>query len=294
MTSGEQHKPDYSTHFPAKRIETPLDWEDLVLDHSVREEIEDLVTWIEHGSSILQEWNLQRQVKQGYRSLFYGPPGTGKTLTACLIGKSINLDIYRVDLSMVVSKYIGETEKNLSKVFDQAEHKQWILFFDEADALFGQRTQTSSSNDRYANQEVAYLLQRIEDFPGIVILASNLKGNIDEAFARRFQSMIYFPVPNEEERLILWKKAFAPPLVLDSEIDLTNIARDHVITGGAIINVLRHCAIRAKQRNSETVFLQDIEQGIRKEKAKKGEFKFRYTISFLPQGGLLKSIKLIF
>ncbi len=117
----------------------------------------------------------------------------GKSLTASLLGKSANMDVYRIDLSKVVSKYIGETEKNLSNIFDMAENKDWILFFDEADALFGKRTSASDSKDRYANQEVADLLQRIEDFPGIVILATNLKSNLDEAFARRFQSMIYFP-----------------------------------------------------------------------------------------------------
>ena len=208
LTTGDNYKPDYTTNFPAKLIHTPLDWENLVLDHHVREEVDDIITWIQHGHEIMEEWGLDKKVKRGYRAMFYGPPGTGKTLTACLMGKSLGLDVYRIDLSMVVSKYIGETEKNLSNVFDQAEHKNWILFFDEADALFGKRTQTSSSNDRHANQEIAYLLQRIEDFPGVIILASNLKGNLDDAFARRFQSMIYFPTPNEEERIQLWKNAF--------------------------------------------------------------------------------------
>ena len=116
-------------------------------------------------------------------------------MTACLLGKSTGRDVYKVDLSLVVSKYIGETEKNLARVFDQAQHKGWILFFDEADALFGKRSETKDAHDRYANQEVSFLLQRIETFDGIAILASNLRDNIDEAFARRFESIIYFPMP---------------------------------------------------------------------------------------------------
>ena len=115
-----------------------------------------------------------------------------------MIGQKNGIDVYRIDLSMIVSKYIGETEKNLANVFDQAENRNWILFFDEADALFGKRTSTNTSNDRHSNQEIAYLLQRIEDFPGTVVLATNLKSNIDEAFSRRLQSIIYFPIPDQD------------------------------------------------------------------------------------------------
>ena len=131
--------------------------------------------------------------------LFHGPPGTGKTLTAGLLGKIAQKDVYRIDLSMVISKYIGETEKNLARLFDKAERKDWILFFDEADSLFGKRGQVKDAHDKYANQEVSYLLQRVEAYNGLVILASNFKNNIDEAFLRRFQSIIYFPLPAKEE-----------------------------------------------------------------------------------------------
>ena len=201
-----EYKPDYTTGFPAKRITTELDWEDMVLDYQVTTELEEINTWISSGKTIMEDWGLSRILKAGYRSLFYGPPGTGKTLAATLLGKKNNMDVYRIDLSMIVSKYIGETEKNLAKVFDLAENRNWILFFDEADALFGKRTSTNTSNDRHANQEVAYLLQRIEDFPGMVILATNLRSNIDEAFSRRFQSVIYFPMPTEELRAEIWRK----------------------------------------------------------------------------------------
>jgi SpoVK/Ycf46/Vps4 family AAA+-type ATPase len=171
---------------------------------------------------------------------------------------------------MVVSKYVGETEKNLGAVFDQAARHDWILFFDEADALFGKRTQAAGSNDRYANQEVAYLLQRVEDFPGIVLLASNLKGNIDEAFARRFQSMIYFPLPGVDERLRLWHKAFAHTGRLAPEVDLGRIAREFELSGGAISNVLRSASLTALRRGAGLVGHQDLEQGIRRELRKEG------------------------
>src|SRR5690606_11585436 len=129
-------------------------------------------------------WDMRQLIKPGYRTLFYGPPGTGKTLTAMLLGKEFQRNVFRIDLSQVVSKYIGETEKNLEKIFQRAANKEWILFFDEADALFGKRTSVKDAHDRYANQEVSYLLQRVEDFPGLVILASNYKNNIDKAFVR--------------------------------------------------------------------------------------------------------------
>src|SRR6201991_4144918 len=148
------------------------------------------------------------RLKKGYRALFYGPPGTGKTLTAALLGNEMNKDVYRVDLSMVVSKYIGETEKNLELLFARAEDKGWILFFDEADALFGKRTSVRDAHDKYANQEVSYLLQRIEDFNGLIILATNMKNNIDEAFVRRFNAILRFPFPEAAERKLIWEKSF--------------------------------------------------------------------------------------
>lgn len=238
-----EYKPDYSIGFPAKLITTPLEWEDMVLDYQTHEALEEINTWIEHQHTILEDWGLKRILKPGYRALFYGPPGTGKTLAATLLGKKNNMDVYRVDLSMIVSKYIGETEKNLAKVFDLAENRNWILFFDEADALFGKRTTTNTSNDRHANQEVAYLLQRIEDFPGTVILATNLKSNIDEAFSRRFQSIIYFPMPSEELRAELWRSMLPKEWLGDDAEELIATAAQSELSGGSIANVVRKCAI---------------------------------------------------
>lgn len=259
----KEYKPDYNIVFPAKRITTALEWEDMVVDYQVAFELDEICTWIKSGKIIMNDWGLSRFLKAGYRSLFYGPPGTGKTLAATLLGKRNGMDVYRVDLSMIVSKYIGETEKNLARVFDLAENRNWILFFDEADALFGKRTSTNTSNDRHANQEVAYLLQRIEDFPGIIILATNLRSNIDEAFSRRFQSVIYFPMPSEELRAELWRKMLPAQWLGDNAEELIAIAAETELSGGSIANVVRRCAlymIRSQARQLDKTILKETLQ----------------------------------
>lgn len=271
LTIGKASKPAFSSKFPAKLIATSQKWSDLVLENSVKQDINDIIAWITHKNTLLSEWNLAHKIKAGYRALFYGPPGTGKTFTACLMGKNTGKDVYRIDLSMIISKWVGETEKNLERVFAMAENKDWILFFDEADALFGKRTDTKSSQERYANQEVAYLLQRTEDYPGTVILASNLKGNLDEAFTRRFQSIVYFPMPKASERLLIWQNSFRDALKLDSSIDLKKIASMYEISGGGIVNVLKYCAIKAAERNERIVLEPDIQEGIKKELLKEGK-----------------------
>ena len=269
--TGEKPKLEHSITFPAQKITTNLDWEDMVLNPVIEDQVAELITWLSHKDTLLNDWGLSKHLKPGYRALFYGPPVTGKTLTVSLLGKNLGLDVYRVDLSMIVSKYIGETEKNLSRIFDTAAHQNWILFFDEADALFGKRTQANSSNDRHANQQTAYLLQRIEDFPGFIILASNLKENMDDAFSRRFQSIINFKIPTKEERVKLWQKAFSGTCTLNSEIDLYTIAENYELTGGAIINVLRYCALAAIQRESTIVNKQELLTGIRRELKKENK-----------------------
>ncbi|MEE1062043.1 MAG: ATP-binding protein, partial [Paludibacteraceae bacterium] len=201
---------------------------------------------------------------------FYGTPGTGKTFTATLLGKVTGRDVYCVDLSMVVSKYVGETEKNLSNVFDVAEGKNWILFFDEADALFGKRTGVKDSHDRYANQEVAYLLQRVENYDGLVILSTNQKTNIDDAFARRFQSAIRFSMPNAEERKKLWMATFSEKSYFEETIDIDDIASRYEIAGGAILNVVQYCSLMAISRNDTCIKYDDLIEGIRREFVKEG------------------------
>ncbi len=267
---GKAHSPAFNHNFPAQKITTALNWDDLVLPSDVLEEVEEIKTWIEHHQTLLEDWQLRDKIQPGFRSLFYGPSGTGKTLTATLLGKATQLPVYRVDLSMIVSKYIGETEKNLELVFKQAERNEWILFFDEADAIFGKRSQNKTSNDRYANQEVAFLLQRIENFPGVILLASNLRSNIDEAFSRRFQSVIHFPVPTLEQRYLLWQKAFSSQERVAPDIDFYEIAEEHEITGGAIVNVLRTSSLMALRQGAEHVTLIDIQQAVRREFRKTG------------------------
>jgi AAA+ superfamily predicted ATPase len=271
LLNGKSFLPRFSNTFPAQKITTEQDWEELVIDDDVLKQINEIKAWINFGDRMLDEWNLRRKMKPGYRSLFYGPSGSGKTFTATLIGKYTKRNVYRIDLSMVISKYIGETEKNLSKIFDMAEHKDWILFFDEADALFGKRTNIKDSHDRYANQEVSYLLQRVEDYNGLVILSTNLKSNIDEAFARRFQSVIQFTIPNAEQREQLWKNTFSEKTVLDKDVSLGEIALKHELTGGAILNVVRYCSLMAMSRGNNIILYSDIINGIKKEFHKGGK-----------------------
>ena len=270
FTTGSNQRPHFSKDFPARLITTSMEWEDLVLPKDTFVQIEEIKVWIQHRHTLMNDWGFHKKLKPGYKCLFYGPPGTGKTLVACLIGKLCQMDVYRIDLSMIVSKYIGETEKNLEKIFQMAENKNWILFFDEADALFGKRSGVNDSHDRYANQETAYLLQRIEDFNGIVILATNLKNNIDEAFARRFKSLIYFPIPQPEERLKLWQRSFSHATVLEDNFDLKCLAKKHELTGGMIMNITSYCSLMALQRNENIIRLSDAERGIRKELVKEG------------------------
>ena len=271
LTTGQPRRPDLSGDFPARHLETALDWDDLVLHPGTLGQVQEIQVWLRHGDTLMQDWGMARKLRPGYRALFYGPPGTGKTMTACLLGRSTGREVYKVDLSLVVSKYIGETEKNLSRVFDQAQHQGWILFFDEADALFGKRSETKDAHDRYANQEVSYLLQRIETFDGIAILASNQKDNIDSAFARRFESIVYFPLPRPDERLRLWRQGFSPQAQLEPALDLAGIAAQHELCGGAIMNVVRYASLQALAQGGRRVTLDAVLRGIRREQAKDGK-----------------------
>jgi len=271
FTGGKLRRPNFSMDFPAKRITSTLEWDNLVVDDHTMQQLNDIKIWLEHGSKLMNDWGMKKQLKPGYKALFHGPPGTGKTLTAGLFGKYAGLDVYRVDLSMVVSKYIGETEKNLEKVFAKAEHKNWILFFDEADALFGKRTSISDAHDKYANQEIAYLLQRLEDYNGLVILSSNMRSNVDEAFGRRLQSVIHFPVPKSNERFTLWQKAFSDQCELANDLDLYSIAEKYELAGGSIINVVQYASLMALSRNENVIQQNDILEGIRKEFRKEGK-----------------------
>lgn len=263
LTTGEKHKPDFSTSFPAKLLTTQLDWNDLVLSPEVRVEIDVLLGWIRHSRTILDTWGLGRAVTPGYRSLFFGPPGTGKTLTATLLGKEVGADVYRIDLSMVVSKYIGETEKNLAAVFDVAERARALLLFDEADALFGKRTDAQDAHDRYANMETAYLLQRLERYEGVAVLTTNLRGQLDKAFTRRFEAIVEFAEPDAAVREALWRLHLPEAAPLAPDVNLRELAEWYAIAGAQIKNAALAAAFLAasgQQRIAQRHFLWAIER----------------------------------
>ncbi|MBS1510475.1 MAG: ATP-binding protein [Bacteroidetes bacterium] len=271
FTTGKIRKPQFSTAFPAKLLRTKMDWADLVVDDFTAMQLDELRIWMQHHVQLMSDWGMEKILKPGYKALFYGPPGTGKTLTAALLGKQFNLDVYRVDLSMVISKYIGETEQNLEKVFKKAENKNWILFFDEADALFGKRTNINDAHDKYANQEIAYLLQRLEDYPGMVILASNMRNNVDEAFTRRLQAIIAFTKPQFKERKRLWQMTFSKACTPPPEEDMERIAQQYDLSGGSIVNVVQYASLLALNRGTTTLSVEDVLAGIRKEYHKEGK-----------------------
>jgi AAA+ superfamily predicted ATPase len=271
LTTGKVSKPRFSLDFPAEYLETAMDWDDLVLNPHTQRQIREIEHWIKHNDTLLYDWGMKNKIKPGYRALFYGPPGTGKTLTASLLGKHTGRDVFRIDLSRVVSKYIGETEKNLSRLLDKAEHKEWILFFDEADALFGKRTEIRDAHDKYANQEAAYLLQRIEAYNGLIILASNQRANIDDAFVRRFQTIIHFPMPKPEERYAIWKKTFPSQIQIDQDIDWRQIAARYELTGAGILNITHFCAVEALAEGTLKLSLKRLEEAIQREYVKEGK-----------------------
>lgn len=271
FTTGKVSKPRLSSDFPAQLIETNLEWDDLILNEKTATQISEIETWLKHNEVLMNKWGMKNRIKPGFRVLFTGPPGTGKTLTASLLGKYTKRDVFRIDLSLVVSKYIGETEKNLSKLFDRAENKDWILFFDEADALFGKRTGVRDAHDKYANQEVSYLLQRIESHSGLVILASNMKNNIDIAFTRRFNAIIEFEIPSAQERLTLWKKNIPSNVQLDDQIKLEELASKYEVNGANIVNIIHYACLKTIESKSNTINYSDLLKGIQKEYVKEGK-----------------------
>lgn len=229
------------------RVRTSMGWGDLVVPPATRLQLEELVLHARHRLEVLEDWGLSRFVGQsrGLAALFAGPSGTGKTLAGALIGHELGCAVYRVDLGSVVSKWVGETEKNLSRLFEEAERAQAILLFDEADSLFARRTEIRTANDRYGNMEVNHLLQRMEAYEGVSILTSNFQGGIDEAFARRLRFIVHFPAPDEAARAALWRSMVAACPRVDPDLDLDALAREHRLTGGEIRNVVLRAAHHA-------------------------------------------------
>lgn len=271
LVLGKTSRPKFSLEFGAEFLATDQNWEDLILNQHTINQIREIEIWLKHHKTLMNDWGMKTKLKPGYRALFHGPPGTGKTMTAMLIGKYTNREVYRVDLSKIVSKYVGETEKNLAKIFDRGQNKDWILFFDEADAIFGKRTNVKDAHDKYANQEVAYLLQKIEQYTGLVILASNLKSNIDEAFTRRIHTIIYFPKPTPEEREKIWRKTFPKQVKFDAHLSFEEISQNYDLTGANIVNVVHKVCLELLSQNVDILTKELLVENIKKEYLKEGK-----------------------
>jgi hypothetical protein len=237
----------------ARRIEPKYCWQDIVLPKDQMSQLLEIVSQVKHRQIVMGNWGFGRKISlgRGLNALFSGSSGTGKTMAAEVIGNELDLDIYKIDLSAVVSKYIGETEKNLARLFDEAEHSNAILFFDEADALLGKRSEVKDAHDRFANIEIAFLLQKMEEYEGITILATNLKKNLDEAFIRRIQFIIDFPLPNTAHREKIWHKTFPMEVPLGADIDFAFLAKRFKLTGGNIRNISLRSAYFAAQEKEK-------------------------------------------
>ena len=222
----------------ARRIDASVCWDDIVLPAEPLRQLREIASRARWRGRVLDEWGMGggSTHRRGISALFVGPSGTGKTMAAEVIANDLELDLYRVDLASVVDKYIGETEKNLGRIFDEAEGVSGVLLFDEADALFGRRSEVRDSHDRYANIEVAYLLQRMESFNGVAILATNMRANLDEAFTRRLDVIVSFPLPDQTARQRIWELSLPPVVPRSAGIDFAALARSFDISGGDIRN----------------------------------------------------------
>jgi AAA+ superfamily predicted ATPase len=231
----------------AVRVDPRCGWDDLVLPAARVAHLREICSQVRHHYQVFGRWGFGAKLSHGtgLSVLFSGPPGTGKTMAAEVVAGDVDLDLYKVDLSGVVSKYIGETEKNLARIFAEARTSNAILFFDEADALFGKRTEVSDAHDRYANIETSYLLQKMEEFDGVVILATNLRQNLDEAFTRRIRFVVEFPFPEADSRARIWRTLFPPEAPVSPDVDFTLLAREYAVAGGNIKNIALNAAFLA-------------------------------------------------
>ncbi|WP_045855623.1 ATP-binding protein [Teredinibacter purpureus] len=276
------HLRNLSTHVPAR-----YEWDDLVLPHEDKQQLRFMCTQVQHQHTVFEHWGFSHRLPygRGLSAMFTGSPGTGKTMAAQVIANELQLDLFKIDLSGVVSKYIGETEKNLDRVFREAKASKAILFFDEADALFGKRTDVSDAHDRYANIEVSYLLQKIEEYDGIVILATNYRNNIDEAFIRRIRFIIEFMFPDDNNRVAIFEKSMPPELPLHHELDLQWLAERIKVSGGNIKNIVLNAAFLAAQENS-TLSMSHLLDSSRLEFKKIGKLWDPKRMTYTPKAGV--------
>lgn len=231
----------------ASRVNASYTWEDLILPTEQKRQLQNACAQVEYRHQVYDRWGFGKKVAygRGVSMLFSGPPGTGKTMAAQVIASRLRLELYKVDLSGVMSKYVGETEKQLGAVFEEVKKSQSILFFDEADALFGKRSETKDAHDRYANVQTSYLLQKIEEYDGIVILASNFLQNFDEAFKRRIKFIVEFTLPDRERREEIWRSVMPPELPRDEDIDFDFLSRSFELSGSSIKNIVVSAAFLA-------------------------------------------------
>jgi SpoVK/Ycf46/Vps4 family AAA+-type ATPase len=255
----------------ARKIEPRYAWRDIILPDDQLDLLHELVATVRGRPLVLDEWGVRRKLvsSAGVPILFAGDPGTGKTMAAEIIAQELGLDLYKIDLSTVVSKYIGETEKNLEKIFNEAQSSNAILFFDEADAIFGKRSEVKDAHDRYANIEISYLLQRMEMYDGVTILATNLRANLDDAFTRRLHFSVDFPFPKEEDRLRIWHTLFPPDVPREADLDFGLLARRFKLAGGNIRNIIVSAAYLAAA-DGQRVTMAHLLHGTRRELQKMG------------------------
>ncbi|MCA9558290.1 MAG: ATP-binding protein, partial [Myxococcales bacterium] len=242
---------DHALSNVAEPFSTSVEWRDVVLPDEVMESLKDIIAQAKHRERVFDDWGMRRKMSygRGLACMFSGPPGTGKTMMAALIAKTLGRELYKVDVSRIVSKWVGETEKNLARVFDEAEKAQVILLFDEADSLFSSRTEVKGSNDRFANMEVNYLLQRMESYDGMSLLTTNLEKSIDEAFKRRLKFRVHFPLPDADDRAELWRRMLPEAEVVSQAIDFPKLGKRFQMSGGNIKNaVLRACFFAADEQ----------------------------------------------
>jgi SpoVK/Ycf46/Vps4 family AAA+-type ATPase len=233
----------------AQKIETLYRWDDIILPPDTLSQLTEICMQVTHRHRVWSDWGFGQKLSlgKGVNALFSGPSGTGKTMAAEIVASELGLDLYRIELSTMISKYIGETEKNLERVFRAAENSNAILFFDEADALFGKRSEVRDSHDRYANIEISYLLQKMEQYEGVAILATNLQQNMDEAFLRRLAFIIKFPFPDESSRRRIWGVMWPRQIPLAQNIDLDLLAGVLKVSGGNIRNIALAAAFLAAE-----------------------------------------------
>ena len=262
---------DHSLGNLAVKVKTIHAWEDLIVPSETLQSIKEVAAAIRYRHIVYSDWGFSKRIAtgKGLKALFAGASGTGKTMTAGVIARELGLDLYKIDLSAIVSKYIGETEKNLDRIFRAAQSSNAILFFDEADALFGKRSEVKDAHDRYANVEVGYLLQKIEEYEGVVILASNLSKNIDNAFSRRMHYLIEFPLPDDKHRELLWRGIFPAQAPLGTDVDIRFLAKQFPLPGGDIKNVALDAAFLAAQ-DGRIITMKQLVQALARQMMKQG------------------------